>query len=131
MINQDDVQSFIERLSDSVITSDEVEPGMWILTAGSDGAGIVVSYDPPVLVIRVNVMELPPPGSRRTELMQKLLELNAGELVHGSYGIEGEHVVLTDALQLENLDFTEFQATYDSITLALASHMPALASYQE
>lgn len=131
MISQDDVQSFIERLSNGVAGTEEVEPGMWVLTPGEDGVGIVVSFDPPVLVFRVNVMELPAPGAHRTELMEKLLELNAGDLVHGSYGIEGKHVVLTDALQLENLDFSEFQATYDSITLALASHMPALAPYQE
>ena len=32
---------------------------------------------------------------------------------------------------LENLDFTEFQATIDSINLALGSHLAAFASYQE
>ena len=52
-------------------------------------------------------------------------------MVHGSYGVEGSQVVLTDALQLKNLDFNEFQASLDSITLALASHMSALASFKE
>ena len=48
--------------------------------------------------------------------------------MHGSYGLEGDHVVLTDALELENLDFNEFEASFDSITLALASHLGALAA---
>ena len=43
--------------------------------------------------------------------------------MHGSYGLEGDHVVLTDTLELENLDFSEFEASFDSITLALASHL--------
>ena len=129
MASRDDLESFVARLDDS-INSDEVEKGIWAIT-GEDDAPIVVSFNPPVAVFRVNVMELPKPGTNRTELMQKLLELNAEGMVHGSYGIEGSQVVLTDALQLENLDFNEFQASLDSITLALASHMSALASFKE
>ena len=48
-----------------------------------------------------------------------------------SYGLEGDHVVLTDTLELENLDFSEFEASFDSITLALASHLSTLAPYRE
>ncbi len=131
MTGREDVQGFIERLDDGVLTSEELEPGLWVLTPEQDGVHIVVNYGPPVVVLRVNVMELPGDGGKRTALMQKLLELNATELLHGSYGIEGDSVVLTDALQLENLDFNEFQASIDSITLALASHLKALAPYQE
>ncbi len=76
-------------------------------------------------------MELPEDAEKRNELMRKLLELNATELVHGSYGIEESTVVLTEALQLETLDFEEFQASLDSIVLALDSHLSALAPYQE
>ena len=130
MANREDLESFIGRL-DGAITSDEVEKGIWVLTPGDESTPIVVSYDPPVVVFRVKVMDLPKDGQAKTELMQKLLELNAEGLVHGSYGIEGSLVVLTDALQLENLDFNEFQSSVDSITLALASHMSALASFQE
>ena len=130
MASREDLESFIGRLDDS-ISSEEVETGIWVLTPGEDNVPIVVSYDPPVVVYRVKVMDLPDAGPNRNELMQKLLELNAEGLVHGSYGIEGTQIVLTDALQLENLDFNEFQASVDSITMALASHMSALAPFQE
>jgi hypothetical protein len=130
MASRDDLESFISRLDDTV-SSEEVETGIWVLTPGDDNVPIVVSFDPPVVVFRVRVMDLPQAGSNRNELMQKLLEFNAEGLVHGSYGIEGAQIVLTDALQLENLDFNEFQASLDSITLALASHMSALAPFQE
>lgn len=131
MTGREDVQGFIERLDDGVVTSEELKPGLWVLTPEQDGVRIVVNFGPPVVVLRVNVMELPGDAEKRTSLMQKLLELNATELLHGSYGIEGDSVVLTDALQLENLDFNEFQASIDSITLALASHLRTLAPYQE
>ena len=65
------------------------------------------------------------------KLYRLLLELNARDLVHGSYGLEGEHIVLTDALELADLDFLEFEASWDSLTLALASHLSALAPYRE
>ena len=81
---------------------------------------------------REGVRAVVSPGSlRRSELFRQLLEYNARDLVHGSYGLEGDHVVLTDTLELENLDFSEFEASFDSITLALASHLAALAPYRE
>ncbi len=130
MASREDLESYVARLDDS-IGSDEVGTGIWAITPGENDAPIVVSFDPPVAVFRVNVMELPEPGPNRNDLMQKLLELNAEGMVHGSYGVEGSQVVLTDALQLKNLDFNEFQASLDSITLALASQMSALASFKE
>jgi hypothetical protein len=92
---------------------------------------VVVHYAPPVVILRVRVMELPDSEPRRSELYRQLLEYNARELVHGSYGVEGDHVVLTDTLELADLDYTEFEASFDSITLALASHMGALAPFRE
>jgi hypothetical protein len=64
-------------------------------------------------------------------LTRRLLELNASDLVHGSYGIQGDSVVLTEAIELEHLDYEEFLASYESMTLALASHMRELGSYRE
>ena len=96
-----------------------------------DDAEVVVHYAPPVVILRVRVMELPASEPRRGELFRQLLEYNARELVHGSYGLEGNHVVLTDTLELENLDYNEFEASFDSVTLALASHLSALAPYRE
>jgi len=97
----------------------------------SEEAEVVVSYAPPVLILRIRVMELPAEEARRAELFRQLLEYNAGDLVHGSYGVEGNHVVLTDALELESLHFSEFEASFDSLTLALATHLGALAPYRE
>jgi len=126
MVTREDIQSFIDRLNSGAL-AEEINPGTWVIRT-PEGAECVVQYTPPVVVMRVRVME-PPESPRRAELYQRLLELNARDLVHGSYGLEGSHVVLTDTLELENLDFTEFQASYDSIMLALASHMGDLAAY--
>ena len=108
----------------------ELEPNIWLVRS-QEGAEVVVHYAPPVVILRIRVMELPASDPRRSELFRQLLELNARELIHGSYGIEGDYIVLTDALELANLDFSEFEASFDSITLALATHLGALAPYRE
>jgi hypothetical protein len=130
MITRDDIQSWLERMDSGSLTVMEIEPNLW-LTRTPDDAEVVVHYAPPVVILRVRVMELPASEPRRGELFRQLLEYNARDLVHGSYGLEGDHVVLTDTLELENLDFSEFEASFDSITLALASHLGTLAPYRE
>jgi hypothetical protein len=130
MITREDIQSYLDRLEAGALTVTEVEPSLWIARTPDD-AEVVVHFAPPVVILRVRVMEPPASEPRRSELFRHLLEFNARELVHGSYGLEGNHVVLTDTLELENLDFSEFEASFDSMTLALASHLTALAPYRE
>ena len=130
MITREDLHSFFDRLYSGNPSVLELEPNLWLLRT-HDGGEVVVHYAPPVVILRVRVMELPASEPRRGELFRQLLEYNARDLVHGSYGLEGDHVVLTDTLELENLDFSEFEASFESMTLALASHLGALASYRE
>ncbi len=130
MISREDVQSWLERLAGGSLEIRELEPNLWLVRT-EEGAEVVVHYAPPVVILRMRVMELPGQAPRRSELFRQLLELNARELIHGSYGLEGDHIVLTDALELADLDFSEFEASFDSITLALATHLGALAPYRE
>ena len=130
MITRDDLLSFFDRLYGGSLTIMELEPNLWLVRTPDD-AEVVVHYAPPVVILRVRVMELPASEPRRGELFRQLLEYNARDLVHGSYGLEGDHVVLTDTLELENLDFSEFEASVDSLTLALASHLGSLAAFRE
>lgn len=130
MVTKEDLQSFIDRLEGGAADSREVEPGLWVIKS-QHGAEVVVTFSPPVAILRVRVMEPPTSPDRQGGLFRKLLEFNTRDLIHGSYGIEGNHIVLTDALELENLDFSEFEASFDSLTLALSSHLSALAPYRE
>jgi Tir chaperone protein (CesT) family len=83
-----------------------------------------VRVDPPLVVVRVIVGDLK--TGNDPILLRRLLELNARQLVHASYGLDGERVVLSSALELENLDFNELQATLDEIDMALAQDLPGL-----
>lgn len=121
----DDLLSYFLKME---LRYEEVREGTW-LVSGLDGIeNIVVTLAGPVVVFRVKVMDIP--RATREELFRTLLELNATEMMHGAYGIEGDAVVISDALQLENLDYNEFAATIDDISLAVASHHSRLAKFQ-
>jgi hypothetical protein len=133
MTTTDDIESFLDRMSSGEgATYSEIEPGMWLVRpGGAFDFDIVVHCANNVVLLRVKVMDLPKDEAERPALYRRLLELNASDLVHGSYGIEEGSVVLTEALELAHLDYEEFQAAYDGITLALASHLRELGSYRE
>ena len=102
----------------------EVDEGMWVIRGSGDVQLIVLKLAPPVLVCRVHVMNVP--DKDREECFRTLLELNA-DIMHGAYALEGDKVVILDALQLENLDFNEFQATVDDMGMAVTKHYPRLS----
>ena len=131
MVTREDIESWLDRLApDGGVR--EVEPGLWIVRPGGAlDMDVVVSYSQSVVVLRVKVMDAPKDGARCATLNRRLLELNASDLVHGSYGISADAIVLTEALELAHLDFEEFQSSYESITLALASHLRELSTYDE
>jgi CesT_Tir_1 len=132
MVTREDIESFLDRLAADGASYDEVEPGLWVVKpGGSLDFTVVVHYSPPVVLLRVKVMNLPKDEAQTAALNRRLLQLNASDLVHGSYGIEQEHIVLTEALELSHLDFEEFLAAYEGITLALASHLREIATFRE
>jgi len=132
MVNKEDIERFLDRLTAEGATSSEVESGLWVVKpSGELDFSVVVHYSPPVVVLRVKVMTLPSNREALATLSRRLLELNATDLVHGSYGIESDSIVMTEALELSHLDFEEFLAAFESITVALASHLRELGSYRE
>ena len=133
MLSKENLEGFLDRLGQEGASYKEVEPGMWVVKpGGSLDFDVVVNHTPPVVVLRVKVMELPKEKSTLADLSRRLLELKASDLVHGSYGIEqnSNSIVLTEALELDHLDYEEFLAAYEGMTLALASHLREIGSYR-
>lgn len=132
MVTRDDIESYLDRLGAEGADYREVEPGLWIVKPGGQlDLDLVVHYSPPVVVLRVKVMTCPTDDGRCAQLNRRLLQLNATDLLHGSYGIEQDAIVLTEAMELSHLDYEEFLATYESMTMALGSHLRELSSYRE
>lgn len=134
MVTREDIETFLDRLTtdDSQTTFEEVGDGIWrVRPGGALDIEVAVSYSPPVALLRVKVMELPADDGECNKLARRLLELNATDLVHGSYGIADQSIVLTEALELSHLDYEEFLAAYESMTLALASHIREFATFRD
>lgn len=114
----------------SGITYDVLGEGLWVLHDEFDQIdNIVVTLAPPVVLFRVKLMDLPRDATARARLCEKLLELNASAMVAGAYAIEGGAVVAVETLQAENLDFNEFQAAVDGLTMAITEHYDVLRAF--
>ena len=125
MKGRDDIESYLLRLD---LPYEEIGQDTWMINSGQKDQNLVVRLAVPVAVFRCKIMDVPAQG--REELYRLLLELNIADLLHGAYGIEGGAVVLSDALELENLDFNEFQATVEDMALAVANHSSKLSKFQ-
>jgi hypothetical protein len=128
MISRDDIESYLIRTE---LDFEELEEGIWMVRPTTEEEvspehAVVVSYSPPLVLLRAGIRETPSGEASQVRLFRRLLELNANDLVHGSYGLEDGEVVLSDTLELENLDFSEFRASLESLSLALTSHLQEL-----
>jgi len=124
MKSAEDVESYLMRLD---LPYETVKPGIWIVKLNRD-ENLAVSIAGPVVAFRIKVMD-DLPGAGRESLYRALLALNTNEMVHGAFGLEGDAVVIVHALELENLDFNEFQAVIDDMAMAIAKHYPNLSAY--
>ena len=120
MLTREDLESYLSRMD---LDYEELEEGMYLVRAGEERLPVVVNHSPPLLYLRLKVMDLNQAEGPREDLYRTLLELNASEVVHGAYGLERSEIVLSQTLQLESLPFTEFQTSLESILFAASSHM--------
>jgi hypothetical protein len=127
MKTREDIESYLMRLD---LPYEEVGPDTWLVKPGKGVNNLVVTLAGPVAVFRCKVMDLASARPPCEELFRTLLELNVADLLHGAYGIEGDNIVVSAALALENLDFNELQATVEDISLAVANHYPKLAKFR-
>lgn len=121
MTTREQLESYLVRLG---LPYEEVGTGTWVIHDEHDGIdNIVVHWAPPLAVFRVKLMDL---QGDDPSLFKKLLQLNATDMVSGAYGLEDSSVVCVETLQTENLDFNEFQAAVDSLSLAITEHYKIL-----
>jgi hypothetical protein len=117
-------------LIDMMLSYQQVEENLWLLDDEEHFLqGVAVILTEPLVTIRVEVMAAP--ARNRLELFTKLLELNAVDMVHGAYALENEKIVLIDTLEYDTLDYGDFRASLDAVSLALTQHYPVLSTYRD
>ena len=127
MLTREDLESYLLRMED--LETEELEEGMYLVRSRTGAPPVVINYNPPLLLLRMKVMDLPAnDDAGDAELFRTLLELNATDVVHGAYGLEQRELILSDTLELETLDFLELQASIESMQLAASGHMEQIRS---
>ncbi len=123
MKTEKDVEAYLLRMGRRFVRT-EPESGTYVVQTANDQFPIGMRVSPPLVVLRVSLGSVKAKGEE--PILRKLLGLNVNDLVLTSFGLEGDRVVLTSALQLENLDFNELQSTLDEIDMALSEHVDHL-----
>lgn len=124
MVTESDIESYLIKMG---VTYQELGRKTWMISDSEEAVdNLVVTLNDPVIVFHVKLLDIPD-GCDRLSLYEELLKLNASEMLHGAYGLEGNAIVATDTLQAQNLDFNEFQASVDSLNLCITSHYKRLA----
>ena len=119
MRTQKDVEAYLLRMGRP---HKEADDGTFVVRV--EGGSVAVKVEPPLVLARVDVGPVPATG--REALFGHLLRLNAGALVHAAYGLEDGKIVLSAALELENLDYNELDALIAELDLALAQQLPKI-----
>ncbi len=102
--------------------------GTFVLSLGGNQPPVGLRLVPPVLVVQVAVGQAPKDAAASAPLFRKLLELNHSALMHTAYGLEGDLIVLSAALELDSLDLNELEAVLADIDVALSEHVSVLRS---
>ncbi len=126
MRSANDVEAYLGKMNRRYSPVDD-QPGTFLVHGGTNMPPTALRVDPPLVVLRVHVGDVEGSDSANGELFKKLLTLNAKSLVHTSFGLEDSRIVLVAALELENLDYNELEATLDEIDVTLAQQVPSLA----
>lgn len=121
-----DVEAYLGRMNRRFSTVDGQSGTLIVLPQEEKLPQIVLQVNPPILVMRASVGKAP--ATDHVALYKRLLTLNAKTLVHTSFGLEEDNqIVLTSALELENLDYNELEANLEEIEFTLVSQVPALS----
>lgn len=126
-MNADTLETYMLRME---VPNEPLGDGTWILAPQSlRHDRILVKIAPPIVLFTTPIFTISDTTPDREGLFRRLLEYNE-ELLHCAYGLQGDQVVLSGSHQLENLDFNEFQAMIDDISMSLDRHMDELAPWR-
>lgn len=122
VIDNETIDSYLIQMD---LPAEALREGIWRVDDKSDDVPpVIVSHEPPIIYIRLKVMELPATG--REAIFQKLLEYNATGVAFGAYAVEGDEVLLIDTLRSESVDMNELRASIESLILAAQEHFREL-----
>jgi hypothetical protein len=128
--NNEDLETLLTRLGRKYESAGQV--GVYLVGMGPGQPACALSISPPVLVAQLHVGRMPTLSDAATaKYLRRLLELNGSGLLHAAFALEDNQIMLTAALELQNLDANELAAVLADLDLALSEHVPALVALSQ
>jgi len=125
MTSREKIESYLLKLS---LSFEKAGHDSWIIKDSDKGIdNLLVLLAEPLVIMRINVMAVP--KASREKLFELLLKLNATDMSHGAYALDGNNVIIIDTLEVDTMDLEEFEASIDAIGVALAQHLRLLSAY--
>jgi hypothetical protein len=125
MISREKLESYLVKLE---LTFQDAGKNTWVVREPEKGlASLFIMMADPLVVLRLTVM--PVPRKSTEKLYEELLHLNATDMVHGAYAVDGKNVVIVDTLEGDTLDVEELQASIEAISLAVVQHHAIHSKY--
>ena len=126
MTNSQKIEQYMIALN---LSFEEIEPSVWLIDDSDKTLEhVAVILTDNLVTIRCALMR--EPSEKKEEFFRLLLNLNAADLIHGAYALDGDEVILIDSLECETMDFEEFQASLDAFSLAMLNHYKILSQYR-
>ena len=127
--SREDLEAYFERLG---LRYESLDDGTFLVGVAPGQSPVAVRLESPVVVLQVSIGQEPVGDlAREARLLRRLLELNASDLLHAAYGLQGSKIVLSAALEAGNLDLNELEATLADMGMALSKHVPGLREMAE
>ncbi len=127
MSYSDTLESYMRRMD---LAHEQLDASTWVVSPGNVHLSqIVVKIDDPIVLFTSPVFTLDESTPDREGLFRRLLELNE-DLLHCAYGLQDKQLLMSGAAQAETLDFNEFQAMIDDMSMGFDRHLDDLAKWR-
>lgn len=123
------VEKFIHDLDYKIVHKSE-ETGVFVIENTLDGIrNLIVGIAPPVIIFEQYLFTI----TNDTMEMFKSLLMKNRDMIHGAFAIteDGKKVIFRYTLQIHNLDFNEFEAAINSLSLVMSEYYEQLIQFSK
>lgn len=123
------VEKYILDLDYKIMHKSE-ETGVFVIENTLDGIrNLIVGIAPPVIIFEQYLFTI---NNDNIDMFKSLLMKNR-DMIHGAFAIteDGKKVIFRYTLQIHNLDFNEFEAAINSLSLLMSEYYEQLIQFSK
>jgi hypothetical protein len=123
------IRNFLLELEYTILSEDTNEDIFVIEKHEAGVVNMVIDCEEPLLIFEQFIFEL---KADNMIIFKELLQKNR-EIIHGAFVLDetGKKVIFRDTLQIENIDFNEFQSTLNSLEMLLSEYTDKLIEFSK